>query len=161
MGKRFCNNLRLQLGTKAHLWNKVMKEVQAKRVIGPLKEEEIPFSDFIVSPLGLIEKKGAPNAHRMIYHLSYPRDKATSVNDNIASWRCKVKFKDLDTAVQQALNLNSELCFFSASDFHQAFRGIHLVKHCWPYLIMMAEDPDTGECYYFIEKNLLFGLAIA
>ena len=38
------------------LWNKVMKEVEAKRFAGPF--EKIPFDNFIQSPIGLVPKDG-------------------------------------------------------------------------------------------------------
>lgn len=135
--------------------------MEAKRVIGPLKKEEIPFKNYIVSPLGLIEKKGTVAGQRMIYHLSYPKEGGTSVNANIAPWRCSVRFKEIDTAVRQALQYPEGPVFFSSSDFHQAFRGVPLAKHCWNYLLMNAKDPETGEIFFFIEKALPFSLSIA
>lgn len=48
--KLTARNLKLQIGTETHLWNKVMKEVGLKRICGPF--DTIPFSEgYIQSPL--------------------------------------------------------------------------------------------------------------
>ena len=41
--KQTSKNLKFTIGNKTELWNKVMKEVQAKRYAGPF--ENIPFTD--------------------------------------------------------------------------------------------------------------------
>ena len=68
-----------EVGDPTTLWNKVMKEVKAKRYAGPF--EEIPFENYIQSPIGLVPKDGGRDT-RLIFHLSYPRGKGTSVNAN-------------------------------------------------------------------------------
>ena len=45
-------NLRFRIGNEKTLWNKVMKEVKAKRYAGPF--DKIPFDTFIQSPIGLV-----------------------------------------------------------------------------------------------------------
>ena len=47
-------NLKLdpEYGTKVTLWNKVMKEVKAKRYAEPFSD--IPFDSYIQSPIGLV-----------------------------------------------------------------------------------------------------------
>ena len=47
-------NLKLRVGLKVILWNKIIKEVQAKRVAGPYLK--IPFDYYIQSPVGLVLK---------------------------------------------------------------------------------------------------------
>ena len=44
------------VGNRTELWNKLMKEVKLKRVAGPFKQ--IPFEDFMQSPIGLVPKAG-------------------------------------------------------------------------------------------------------
>ena len=44
------------LGTKTDLWNKVMKEVGLGCYEGPFKLNDLPFSNFIQSPIGLVPK---------------------------------------------------------------------------------------------------------
>ena len=43
--KQTAQNLRLRIGSKTELWNKLLKEVQLKRVAGPF--EDIPFENYI------------------------------------------------------------------------------------------------------------------
>ena len=84
-------NLKLNLGTEKDLWNKVMKEVKLKRYAGPFKD--IPYENFIQSPIGLVPKDGGRDT-RLIFHLSYPRGKGTSVNANIPASECSVHYPD-------------------------------------------------------------------
>lgn len=45
-----ANNLKLRIGTKTDMWNKIMKEVNLNRISGPWPEN--PYKDaFIQSPL--------------------------------------------------------------------------------------------------------------
>ena len=58
-----ADNLPFQesVGNKTELWNKLMKEVKAKRVAGPF--EKIPFKSYIQSPIGLVPKtRWEPNS---------------------------------------------------------------------------------------------------
>ena len=72
-------NLRFRgVGNKIVLWNKVMKEVKELRYAGPFRE--IPFPYYIQSPIGLVPKDGTDT--RLIFHLSHPRGRGTSVNAN-------------------------------------------------------------------------------
>ena len=43
------------VGDKTEMWNKIMKEVKAGRVAGPF--DQIPFDNYIQSPIGLVPKK--------------------------------------------------------------------------------------------------------
>ena len=62
-------NLKFNVGDEIDLWNKVMKEVQLKRYVGPFGS--IPFRYYIQSPIGLVPKDGGQDT-RLIFHLSYP-----------------------------------------------------------------------------------------
>ena len=64
-----AKNLKLTIGSKTILWNKLMKEVMLGRVAGPFKE--VPFENFILSPIGLVPKAGSKDQTRLIFHLSY------------------------------------------------------------------------------------------
>ena len=55
------------VGNETEMWNKIMKDVSAKRVAGPF--DKIPFTNFIQSPIGLVPKAG--NKTRLIFHLSF------------------------------------------------------------------------------------------
>ena len=89
-------NLRLVVGTPVDLWNKVIKEVKAGRYAGPF--DSPPFPHYIQSPLGLVPKDG--DKTRLIFHLSYPKGKETSVNANTPQEFCSVKYPDIDQAVR-------------------------------------------------------------
>ena len=60
-------NIPFSVGNHIEMWNKIMKEVELKRVAGPF--DKIPFKNYIQSPIGLVPKAG--NKTRLIFHLSY------------------------------------------------------------------------------------------
>ena len=49
-------NIPFTVGNKVELWNKIMKEVKLGRVAGPFSE--IPYQNYIQSPVGLVPKAG-------------------------------------------------------------------------------------------------------
>ena len=179
-------NILLTVGNKIQLWNKLMKEVQLERVAGPF--EEIPYKNFIQSPIGLVPKAG--NKTRLIFHLSYSFDKGDklgSLNQHTPRHLCKVVYRNLDYAVQAYLRLVNQISGSSAvahtdqtddrnvysdaghrtsikggkTDVQNAFRLIPLLKKCWKWLVMMAQDPQNGKWRYFIDKCLPFGASIS
>ena len=94
--QRLALNLKLRVGSKMELWNKVMTEVELGRYAGPF--EDPPFEHFIQSPIGLVPKDNGLKT-RLIFHLSYPRT-GDSVNSGIPYEKCKVKYPDFDEAVK-------------------------------------------------------------
>ena len=79
---------------------KITKELEAGRVVGPF--QTVPFPDFRVSPLGLVPKK-QPGEYRLIHHLSYPE--GDSINDYIDAEFCSVQYTRFDQAVKMIQNL--------------------------------------------------------
>ena len=95
--KRFAPNLKLTVGNETILWNKVMKEVGAKRFAGPFKEP--PFEHFIQSPIGLVPKDDRKET-RLIFHLSYPRHGGESINSATPRQLSSVKYPEFDKAIK-------------------------------------------------------------
>ena len=60
-------NIPFTIGNKEEMWAKIMKEVKAKRFACPY--DEVPFKNYIQSPIGLVHKAG--NKTHLIFHLSY------------------------------------------------------------------------------------------
>ena len=145
------------IGNEVILWNKVMKEVQLKRYAGPFKE--IPYDNYIQSPIGLVPKDNGRNS-RLIFHLSYPRGRGTSVNENTDKSLCSVKYPDFSEAIILCI-IAGKNCKMSKSDMTSAFRHLGMSKMDFCYLIMKAKDPTTGETFYFIDKCLPFGASIS
>ena len=54
--KSNAKNIPLRYGSETKLWNNIIKEVRMKRVAGPY--DEIPFDNYIQSPIGLVPKDG-------------------------------------------------------------------------------------------------------
>ena len=96
-----------------------MKEVDLGRVAGPFKE--VPFSEYIQSPIGLVPKAGSDQT-RLIFHLSYEfKGKGMhSVNFHIPKEKCSVKYQDLDFTVNAYLKLCDEIISETAEDEQRA-----------------------------------------
>ena len=147
-----------------------MKEVKEGRYAGPFSKP--PFENYIQSPIGLVPKDGGKST-RLIFHLSYPKNKhksdkkqnATdriSVNAGTPKWMCSVKYPDFANAVRLCLNLSEfgEI-FMAKSDLKSAFRHFGIHPDDWMLLIMKAENPRDGKVYYFVDKCMPFGASIS
>ena len=155
-GKRMAANLKLRVGSKLELWNKVMIEVKANRYAGPFTE--ISFENCIQSPIGLVPKdKGRKT--RLIFHLSYPR-KGDSVNSGIDKNLCSVIYPDFEEAVNLCLKAGRN-CKIAKSDMSMAFRNIPMDSQSWKVLVLKAFHPISGKLYYFVDKCLPFGASIS
>ena len=109
--RQTAKNLPLRgLGTKTTLWNKVMKEVEKKRYAGPFKE--IPYNNFIQSPIGLVPKDGGKDM-RLIFHLSHPCNTGKSLNENTAKEHCRVKYPDFNEAIRLCLRAGKSVNYQS------------------------------------------------
>ena len=168
-------NIPLTTGTKEDLWGKIMKEVEARRVARPFNE--IPFEDYIQSPIGFVPKAGGKT--HMIFHLSFnflesKEDK--SLNGwTPQEWRT-VHYNDLDAAVRECLKLVEHLggdfnlieeegvkslIYLGKTDLSLAFRVLPLKVQCFKWLVFKAENPVNGEIQYFVDKCLPFGASIS
>ena len=122
------DNIPWKIGDVTVLWNKIMKEVKAKRYAGPF--EKIPFENYMQSPVGLVPKSG--NRARLIFHLSYEfKSSLGSLNANTPKHKCSVKYRDLNHAIQSCIQLMKEIgenqpIFFAKSDLVSAFRILPL-----------------------------------
>ena len=154
--KRLAPNLKLRIGSKEELWNKVMKEVELRRFAGPF--EHPPFEHFVQSPIGLVPKDKGKKT-RLIFHLSYPRD-GDSVNSGIPFEKCTVKYPDFDDAVKLCMQ-EGVACTLGKSDMSSAFRHVPMAVDQWWLMVMKAMHPKTKRIYYFVDKCLPFGSSIS
>ena len=53
-----------------------------------------------------------------------------------------------------------KVIFAGKLDLKSAFRILGLSKQSWKWLVMKAQDPQTEEWYYFVDKCLPFGSSI-
>ena len=148
-----------------------MKEVKAKRVAGPFTE--VPFDNFIQSPIGLIPKAGSSDQTRSIFHLSYDfGDEDLSLNHHTPKEICSVKYNDIDCAIAQCLRVkkqgvqfneitDEEPIYMGKSDIKSAFCLVPLSILCIQWLVMCAQNPVTKVWQYFIDKCLPFGASIS
>ena len=115
------NNIPFTVGDEIDLWNKLMKEVKLGRVAGPFKE--IPFDNYIQSPIGLVPKAGGDQT-RLIFHLSYDfKDEGQkSLNYHTPKNKCSIKYRDLDFAIKMYLNLCEELLASETGQEGESYR---------------------------------------
>ena len=143
---------------------KLMKEVKLNRVAGPFND--IPFENFIQSPIGLVPKdKGMQT--RLIFHLSFEFPDGHSLNFHTPKHRCSMTYNDLDDAVKKCLGLlrlyqgeNFHL-FTPKSDAKSAFRLVPLSPESWKWVVMKALDPVARVWKFFVDKCLPFGASIS
>ena len=74
------NNIPFTVGNRSDMLQKIMKEVQAGRFVGPFEKNSIPYEYYVQSPIGLVPKSGGRT--RLIFHLSYKfRNGNPSINE--------------------------------------------------------------------------------
>ena len=177
--KSESHNLPFSIGNSTILWNKLMKEVQLKRVASPF--EQVPFDNYIQSPIGLVPKAGS-NQTRLIFHLSYQfrSEPKGSLNSCTPKHLCTVIYRDLDYAIKSYLDAVDRAehahgieyahlstkpgpvtMYSGRTDARSAFRILPLSKWSWQWTVMKARDPKSGVRYYFIDKCLPFGASIS
>ena len=146
------------------MWEKIMKEVKNLRYAGPFKKP--PFKNFMQSPIGLVPKGSEGLDTRLIFHLSYDFPGSyQSFNKYTPDEWCSVQYHDLDEAVQSCIELLNlkpgATIWLGITDLKSAFRIVPGARRFWPYLMMMAVDPLTGQKMYFLDKALPFGAGIS
>ena len=164
--KKTAPNLKLRVGPKQEIWSKIMKEVKAGRYAGPF--EQIPFENYIQSPIGLVPKDKTKT--RLIFHLSYPRTDNTSVNAGIQKELCTVKYPDFVEAIRMCLNEEQSFSrdkdehvqvHIGKSDMSMVFRHVSMKTCDFKYLILKAEHLLSGKTFFFVDKCLPFGSSIS
>ena len=151
-------NLPLHVGSKVEIWNKVMAEVKAKRYMGPFTVDQLPFKQFIQSPMGLVPKdKGTKT--RLIFHLSFPKN-GDSVNSGIPHSLCTVKYPQFDEAIKLCIHAGKS-CHIAKSDMSMAFQNVPLSRQSWHLLVLKCQHPTTEVTYWFFDKCLPFGSSIS
>ena len=101
-----------EVGSDQELWEKLMSEVELGRYAGLFNEDELPFENFMQSPIGLVPKAGNKNKTRLIFHLPYNFNKqeGTSFNANTPKEKCSAKYNDLDEAIKNLPRQNQTRC---------------------------------------------------
>ncbi len=128
---------------------KINKEVAAKRFGGPW--ETPPLQNFIVSPIGLREKK-VKGTFRLIHHLSYPRNNL--VNSGIAPELCSVKYASFDHAIT-IIQAAGPGCEIGKQDIVNAF-GLLPIR----VQDMRLTGLKFNNCHY-LQKTMPMGCSIS
>ena len=111
------------------LWNKLIKEVNERRVAGLFNY--VPFVNIVnnmQSPIGLVPKDNGRKT-RLIFHLSYGfKDGLGSLNANTPKNLCSVKYHDLDEVVANCLDLVEEIKANYVKTGNFATKPLYLAK---------------------------------
>lgn len=137
-GPRFSvwsNNLVSASQLREHTINKLKKEIDEGRILGPFTYK--PISTLRISPIGLVPK--SDGSFRLITHLSFP--KGNSINDFIDDELCKVKYASLDNVLDMVYNLGPET-LLGKIDIKSAFR----------LLIVNPADFDLLGIYFYLSR---------
>ena len=147
-GARESRNLTSALSRPEVIAAHISKEYAAGNTVGPFKCKPIP--DFVVSPLGVVPKKG--DKWRLIMHLSFPD--GTSINDGINNDDFPLKYVTVYHAMDAVMRLGPNT-LMAKLDIKSAFRlcPVHPEDH---HLLGFQWD---GEFYY--DRVLPFGLSSA
>lgn len=112
----------------------MIKEIAACRVAGPFVSP--PFTNFRISPLGLIPKK-EPNSFRLIHHLSYP--KGNSLNYEIDTALSSVSYASFDDAINLIKKFDIG-ALLAKSDIKSAFRLLPIAPESFNLLGFCFEN---------------------
>ena len=148
---RFSKNLPTALTHPNIVTSNLEHEISLGRVAGPFKTP--PFSNFQVSPIGLVPKKNSTK-FRTIFHLSFPKSGATSINASIPKEDFSLHYVTIDNAIE-GIKRFGHGCFLAKTDIESAFRLIPVHPDDYELLGMYWE----GKYYY--DKVLPFGLRSA
>lgn len=145
---RSCRNLVSVRSHPVQVKEKIEKEIELGRVLGPFHEQ--PLSNLIISPIGIVPK--SDGGWRMITHLSYPS--GTSINDFIDPDSCSVQYTSFDSAIEMIRSLGRHaLC--SKMDIKSAFRLLRINPADFHLLGFQFQGN------YYIDKCLPFGCSMA
>ena len=117
---------------------KIAKELASHRLAGPFSSP--PFTDFRISPLGLVPKK-TQGEFRLIHHLSYP--KGSSLNEGIPEEHSSVSYATVKDAIRILRTVGAE-CSLAKTDIKHAFRIIPIHPHDYNLLGIFWRG-----CYYY------------
>ena len=165
VGPHEANNIPFTVGNEIEMWNKIMNEVEMQRYAGPYTKENLPFRNYLQSPIGLVPKAG--NKTRLIFHLSHDfSEEQLSLNAHTPKDLATVRYKDLDHAIQVSMQLLERLglhhcLFYGKSDLTSAFRLVPVKISQRHLLLMRAHHPVTLVWNYFVDKCLPFGSSIS
>lgn len=148
---RFSRNLPTALEQPSVVTANLMKEVALGRVAGPFPTPRFP--NFQVSPIGLVPKKHSEK-FRTIFHLSFPKSGATSINYFIPKGDYSLQYITIDNAIEGILRFGQG-SYLAKTDIESAFRLIPLSPSDYELFGMHWQ----GSFYY--DKVLPFGLRSA
>jgi hypothetical protein len=142
------NNLKsaVEPGAEQAISKYIDEEVKLGRQAGPFASP--PMSNLVVSPLGAVPKKGT-SKHRVVHHLSWPRN-GDSINSAIEPMECELTSFDDGTALVVAVGRGA---LMSKIDIRAAYRCIPVRPEDWHLLGMRWRD------FFYYEKCLPFGLS--
>ena len=135
--------------TKISEW--LFKGIKKGYILGPFTEQNNPFPNVVVSPVGAVPKP--PNGVRPIHHLSAPRKgSGISVNSTLYEEYKTVKYVSFKEIVEIADSVGVG-GYLWAADAADAYLRVPIKRKYWPLVGIKWNG------YYFIMTCLPFGLS--
>ena len=129
----------------------LFKGVKKGYILGPFTNQNNPFPDVVVSPVGAVPKP--PNGVRPIHHLSAPRSgPGISVNSTLREEYKTVKYVSFKEIVEIANSVGIG-GYLWAADAADAYLRVPIKKKQWPLVGIKWNG------YYFVMTCLPFGLS--
>ena len=143
-------NPRMPSHLQPMLENKLKKEIDADRIIGPF--DTPPMPRFRVSPIKVAPKKD-PHEYRFIHNLSYPYDEE-AVNASIPRDKVSVQYGTVDDAISHIKEEGAQ-AYLAKTDIKSAFRIVPVHPSHYRLLGMQWR----GQFYY--DTTLPMGCSIS
>ena len=131
----------------------IQDDLNKHRKLGPFNE--VPFDNFVGSPMGAFAKKHSPDKYRVIYDLSFPPGR--SVNDHIPIDKFSLTYMSIDEVVH-AIQQYGRGALLSKLDLESAFSHILVRPEDWELLGSSYWCSDCNCRHYLVNTVLNFGL---
>lgn len=146
---RESSNLVSAFEHKIELKEKILKEINLGRIVGPF--DNLPIPNLQISPIGIVPKSDGVS-WRLITHLSFPR--GMGINDFIDEKYCTVHYTSFDKVIEMIADLgpHAEL---AVVDIKSAFRLLPVFPGDFDLLGIKFEGQ------YYIDKCLPMGCSVS
>lgn len=149
--QRICKNWPSTVALSSAVEQSIAKDISMGRKLGPFNE--IPFSDFIVSPMGAFKKRRS-NKVRVIHDLSYPS--GVSVNDFISKEKYTLSYMSIDDVVEKVQQYGKG-ALMAKLDLQDAYHYCLVRPEDW-HLLGTSYGESEGNRQFYFSTVLPFGL---
>ncbi len=135
------------------VWNKISVEVEKGRVCGPY--DELPFQNYVCSPLGLVPKAGQIGKYRLIFNLS--AGIPYSINEQTPAAFKTTRYHNLDEAIALThdCGVNAKL---GKSDLEAVLGKLQLLREIGHFWSSRQWSPRLAKTFTSLTSACLLGV---